>query len=244
MGTLVKPYQSASSSKKEQVANMFNNIAHSYDFLNHFLSAGIDIWWRKSALNRLKKFKPENMLDIATGTGDFAIMANSILSPNHITGLDISEGMLKVGNKKITSKNLQSKITLVKGDSENLQFEANTFDAITVAFGIRNFENLQAGLTEMYRVLKPQAPLLILEFSHPSQFPIKQFYHFYSRFILPFLGSLVSKDKAAYTYLPESVEAFPAGKKLMDIIQQNGFKAVELKQLSGGIASIYLAQKI
>ena len=238
----VVPYKQEVGSKKEQVATMFNNISKKYDFLNHFLSLGIDIVWRKKAIRMLKSKQPKQMLDIATGTGDFAIAALK-LNPTKVTGVDISEGMLNVGKEKIKTKGLSDKIELQLGDSENLNFNDNTFDAYTVGFGVRNFENLEKGLTEMLRVLKPEGTAIILEFSKPKKFPIKQIYNFYFNKILPGIGKLVSKDNAAYTYLPESVDAFPDGKDFTDILTKVGYKNPTAKPLMFGIASIYKATK-
>lgn len=238
----VIPYKEEVGSKKEQVATMFNNISKKYDFLNHFLSLGIDIIWRKKAIRMLKSKQPKQMLDIATGTGDFAIAALK-LNPTKVTGVDISEGMLNVGKKKIKAKGLSDKIELQLGDSENLNFNDNTFDAYTVGFGVRNFENLEKGLTEMLRVLKPDGTAIILEFSKPKKFPIKQLYNFYFNKILPGIGKMVSKDNAAYTYLPESVDAFPDGKDFTDILTKVGYKNPTAKSLMFGIASIYKASK-
>lgn len=238
----VTPYNNTQSSKKEQVAEMFNNIAANYDFLNHFLSLGIDILWRKKAVRMLKPYNPKVMLDIATGTGDFALECIS-LNPTQIIGCDISKEMLAVGRKKIADKSLSNIITMEQGDSENLVYEDNKFDAITVAFGVRNFENLEAGLREMHRVLKPTGKVAIIEFSHPTAFPIKQLYNFYFKFILPTIGRLFSKDQRAYSYLPESVEAFPYGEKFVGILNNIGYKEVKSVPLTFGIASIYFASK-
>ena len=221
---------------------MFNNISKKYDFLNHFLSLGIDIIWRKKAIRLLKKHQPKQILDIATGTGDFAITALR-LNPDKVTGIDISEGMLAVGREKIISKGLQNKIELKLGDSENLEFADNTFDAYTVGFGVRNFENLEKGLTEMLRVLKPNGTAIILEFSKPKAFPVKQLYNFYFNSILPGIGKLVSKDNAAYTYLPESVNAFPDGANFVSILSKLGYKNPTAIPLMFGIATIYKASK-
>jgi demethylmenaquinone methyltransferase/2-methoxy-6-polyprenyl-1,4-benzoquinol methylase len=237
----VKPYNT-SSTKKQEVEQMFDNISPRYDFLNHFLSMGIDIRWRKKAIRILKEYKPKSILDIATGTADFAIEATT-LRPEKIVGLDLSEGMLSKGRIKIKEKKLEKIITLQKGDSENLPFENSSFDAITVAFGVRNFEHLQAGLREMSRVLKPGGVLIVLEFSKPKSFPVKQLYGFYFKFILPFLGKLISSDHAAYTYLPESVQAFPDGKKFVEILLKCGFAKANIHPVSFGIASIYKAEK-
>lgn len=238
----VKPYKDSSLSKKEQVAEMFDNIAGKYDFLNHFLSMGIDIYWRKRLVKRLKKQAPKDILDVATGTGDLAI-AMLKANPNKIVGIDISNGMLEVGRNKIKDKGLQDKISLQQADSENLPFEDNSFDAVTVSFGARNFENLEKGLSDMCRVLRPGGKLYILEFSQPTLFPFKQIYQFYFKYILPLVGKLVSKDNAAYTYLPESVGAFPYGEKLNIIIEKCGYSNAKNHPLTMGIASIYIAEK-
>lgn len=221
---------------------MFNNISKKYDFLNHFLSMGIDILWRKKAIRMLKESQPKQILDIATGTGDFAIEALK-LNPIKVTGIDISKGMLAVGNQKIKKKGLENVIELKLGDSENLEFNDNTFDAYTVGFGVRNFENLEKGLTEMLRVLKPNGTAIILEFSKPKAFPIKQIYNFYFNKMLPGIGKLVSKDNAAYTYLPESVDAFPDGQEFTTILEKIGYKNTKTTVLMFGIASIYKANK-
>lgn len=238
----VIPYKEQTSGKKEQVATMFNNISKKYDFLNHFLSLGIDILWRKKAIKLLKELQPKIILDIATGTGDFAIEALS-LNPTKIIGIDISEGMLAVGKEKIKSKGLDNVIELQLGDSENLSFDDNYFDAYTVGFGVRNFEHLEKGLAEMLRVLKPNGRAVILEFSKPKAFPVKQLYNFYFNHILPTIGNLISKDNAAYTYLPESVNAFPEGDEFVNILNKVGYKNVQAIPLMFGISSIYTATK-
>jgi len=242
MGTKVKPYKDSDLSKKAQVAQMFDNISEKYDFLNHFLSLGIDIGWRKKVVKIIGAQKPNTILDIATGTGDLAIMLAQ-LKPSKIVGLDLSEGMLAVGKEKVRVKNLSQIITMTQGDSENLPFENNSFDAITVAFGVRNFENLDKGLSEIFRVLKPRGTLVILEFSQPESFVMKHLYGFYSQYILPFFGRLISKDNAAYTYLPESVAAFPYGKTFNAILKNNGFATIQNRPVSFGIATIYSATK-
>ena len=242
MNKVVKPYKSSDKSKKEQVAQMFDNISHKYDFLNHFLSLGIDRIWRRKAISILKKGNPSSILDIATGTADFAIEAIA-LSPKKIVGVDISEGMLEKGKKKINKLELDNIISLSYGDSENLPFDNESFDAITVGFGVRNFENLNKGLSEIKRVLKKDGQLAILEFSKPKKFPVKQSFYLYSKFLLPFFGRLFSRDKSAYTYLPASVEAFPEGEQFKNILAKNGFSQINLKSLSGGIATIYSAIK-
>jgi demethylmenaquinone methyltransferase/2-methoxy-6-polyprenyl-1,4-benzoquinol methylase len=238
----VVPYKDASENKKTQVAQMFNSIAGKYDFLNHFLSAGIDIIWRKKAVSLLAPIKPKQVLDIATGTADFAIETLR-LNPDKITGVDISEGMLAIGRKKLVKLDLTDKIELRTGDSENLQFPSDSFDAATVGFGVRNFEDLEKGLSEIRRVLKPGAMLVVLEFSRPRKFPMRQLYNFYFKNILPGLGRLISNDKSAYTYLPESVEAFPDGTDFENILKKVGFKETSCKSLTFGISSIYTARK-
>ncbi|MBQ19819.1 MAG: bifunctional demethylmenaquinone methyltransferase/2-methoxy-6-polyprenyl-1,4-benzoquinol methylase UbiE [Flavobacteriales bacterium] len=238
----VIPYKEKQETKKEQVATMFNNISHKYDFLNHFLSLGIDILWRKKAVRMLAPHQPKKILDIATGTADFAIEALK-LNPDEIIGIDISEGMLNVGKEKIKKKGVDNIISLELGDSENLRFETAYFDAYTVAFGVRNFENLEKGLTEMLRVLKPNGTGIILEFSKPRKFPIKQLYNFYFNKILPGIGKMVSKDTAAYTYLPESVYAFPDGEDFVQLLTKIGYKNAKATTLLFGIATIYKASK-
>jgi demethylmenaquinone methyltransferase/2-methoxy-6-polyprenyl-1,4-benzoquinol methylase len=240
---VVKPYGSENTSKKQEVATMFNNISAKYDFLNHFLSLGIDRLWRKRAIRELKTSKPKKILDIATGTGDFALEALKI-NPQNVIGVDISEGMLKVGMEKMKTKQVDHIISLRLGDSENLPFEENTFDAITVGFGVRNFENLNKGLSEMLRVLKPGGKAVVLEFSKPKIFPVKQLFGFYSRIFIPFFGKLFSKDKRAYSYLPESVKAFPEGQNFLNILIEVGYSDVTSIRLSGGIATIYVGKKI
>lgn len=238
----VLPYKEKDTAKKEQVAEMFNNISGKYDFLNHFLSLGIDILWRKKAIKLLKKDKPKLILDIATGTGDFAIEALA-LNPDQVIGVDISEGMLEMGRKKMKKRGLDNKIELRLGDSEGLLFEDNKFDAIIVSFGVRNFENLEKGLADMCRVLKPGGKVVVLEFSRPKRFPFKQIYNFYFKAILPKIGRLISKDSAAYTYLPESVGAFPDGDNFLKVLQKVGFKETKCKPLTFGISSIYTGVK-
>lgn len=238
----VLPYKEQQSSKKEQVAEMFDNISHRYDFLNHFLSLGIDILWRKKAVRLLKKDQPKQILDIATGTGDFAIEALA-LNPDKIIGVDISAGMLEQGKKKMKRKGVDHIIDMQMGDSEKLLFESNTFDAVIVSFGVRNFENLEKGLSDMFRVLKPGGKTVIIEFSRPRKFPMKQLYNVYFKSILPIIGKLISKDQSAYTYLPESVEAFPDGKDFLTILKKVGFKSTECRPLTFGISSIYIGQK-
>ena len=238
----VVPYKDKSEAKKQQVAEMFDNISPKYDFLNHFLSLGIDIRWRKKAIKLLKGLKPKRILDIATGTGDFAIESLT-LQPDQVVGVDISDGMLDVGREKMKKKGLDHIITMENGDSENLRFQDNNFDAVIVAFGVRNFENLEKGLKEMHRVLDSGGKAVILEFSKPTVFPFKQLYNFYFRWILPKIGKLVSKDNAAYTYLPASVNEFPYGQNFLDILAKTGFKNTKCKPLTLGISSIYIGEK-
>jgi demethylmenaquinone methyltransferase/2-methoxy-6-polyprenyl-1,4-benzoquinol methylase len=238
----VVPYKEEKAGKKEQVARMFDNISHRYDFLNHFLSLGIDKGWRKKAIKLLAQHQPKQILDVATGTGDFAIQA-LILNPEKVIGIDISEGMLEVGRKKIADRKLEGKIELMSGDSENLPFQTNQFDAVTVAFGVRNFENLEKGLGEIFRVLKPGGQLVVLEFSRPRKFPFRQVYNFYFKFVLPKIGRVVSSDNAAYTYLPESVEAFPDGDGFLQILKRVGFNKTQCRSLTLGVSSIYIGSK-
>ena len=236
----VKPYNQ-DQSKKEQVAEMFNNIAFRYDFLNSLLSLGIHKGWRKKAVSFLKKKQPKIILDVASGTGDFAIEALQT-GANRIIGVDISEGMLAMGREKLKKLKLTDKISLQVGDAEHLNYADNYFDAITVGFGVRNFENLRAGLTDMYRVLKPGGDLVIIEFSKPSGI-FSHVYKIYFRYITPAIGRLFSKDHRAYSYLPESVEAFPYGENLCSILRDCGYNPVSFQVLTFGVASIYLAEK-
>ena len=222
---------------------MFNKIAHRYDFLNHFLSLGIDVSWRRKAINQLRPLKPETILDVATGTGDVAIMAYRQLKPQKIVGIDISSGMLAIGIQKIKKLGLQESIELVTGDSETIMYADKSFDGVTVAFGVRNFEHLEQGLTEILRVLKPGGKLVILEFSQPKLPLIKQFYKFYLKIVAPGIGKIISKDKDAYQYLNDSVQKFPEGKNFVDILIKLGYKNASCKTLSLGIASIYCGEK-
>ncbi|MCK0158678.1 bifunctional demethylmenaquinone methyltransferase/2-methoxy-6-polyprenyl-1,4-benzoquinol methylase UbiE [Cellulophaga sp. F20128] len=242
MAEKVTPYKNSELGKKEQVTQMFDTISKNYDGLNRVISFGIDVKWRKRVVNLIKKEQPENILDIATGTGDLAI--NLIKTgAKKITGLDISPGMLEVGKQKIIEKKLTNTIDLVIGDSENLPFSDNSFDAITVAFGVRNFENLDKGLLEIYRVLKPKGIFVVLETSVPTKTPFKQGYKFYTKYILPTIGKIFSKDRTAYSYLCESASIFPYGKDFNNILQKNGFITVENKPQTFGVASIYVASK-
>ena len=222
---------------------MFDNISPHYDFLNHFLSFGIDILWRKRAIGFLQKYRPRRILDVATGTGDFALEAYHRLQPDHIIGVDISEGMLAIGREKMRTRGLADRIDLRPGDSEKLLFDDNYFDAVTVAFGVRNFEHLERGLQELYRVLQPGGVLVILEFSKPHTSPVREGYNLYSEWIVPRLGQWISHDPAAYTYLPESVRAFPEGFAFLRILDAIGFRSTVWKPLTFGIASVYKAQK-
>jgi demethylmenaquinone methyltransferase / 2-methoxy-6-polyprenyl-1,4-benzoquinol methylase len=238
----VKPYGDSNKSKKEEVAQMFDNISAKYDFLNHFLSLGIDKIWRKKAVNMLREINPTKILDIATGTGDFAIQSLT-LHPEEVIGVDISEGMLEKGREKMVKRKIDHIISMRSGDSEDLPFDDNYFDALTVGFGVRNFQNLEIGLAEMLRVVRPGGKLIILEFSKPKRFPVKQYYAFHSKYIIPFFGKTISKDASAYTYLPESVAAFPEGKDFEDILMKLGYKNVGAKLVAGGIATIYFGTK-
>ena len=242
----VTPYQDQSKTKKEQVSEMFDNIASSYDFLNHFLSLGIDILWRKKAIRLLKKELTDvsntHILDVATGTGDLAVEATKI-KPRKVTGLDLSPGMLEIGKQKMNDKGLDHMVDMIVGDSENLPFEDETFDGITVAFGVRNFENLKKGLGDMRRVLKTGSTAVIMEFSKPKGFPFKQLFNLYFFYILPAFGKLFSKDNRAYKYLPESVQAFPEGNEMINILHEVGYTKAKYIPLTMGICSIYLAKK-
>ncbi|CAL2079542.1 bifunctional demethylmenaquinone methyltransferase/2-methoxy-6-polyprenyl-1,4-benzoquinol methylase UbiE [Tenacibaculum sp. 190524A02b] len=242
MSEQIKPYKDSALGKKEQVAQMFNNISQDYDGLNRVISLGIDVSWRKKVVKLVGENKPKQILDIATGTGDLALMMSQ-LNPDRIVGLDISEGMLEVGKQKISKANLSKTIDMVVGDSENIPFEDNTFDAITVSFGVRNFENLDKGLQEICRVLKPGGKFVVLETSNPTKFPFKQGYKFYTNFILPVIGKLFSKDKVAYSYLSESANSFPFGKAFNNILEKNGFKNAKDLPVTFGVASIYTALK-
>lgn len=243
MSKIVTPYHDQQATKKEQVADMFNNISKTYDFLNHFMSLGIDIIWRKKAINELKKDKPKLILDVATGTGDFAFEALSILKPDKIIGVDISRGMLDIADQKIIKRGKSDQFEVRLGDSEKLPFGADEFDAVTVAYGVRNFENLEVGLADIQRVLKPGGKAVVLEFSKPKGFPIKQLYNFYFNYITPGIGKLFSKDSRAYTYLPESVAAFPDGVAFVALMDKVGFKHTKCRPLAFGICSIYTGVK-
>ena len=242
MSKTIKPYKDSNAGKKEQVTTMFDNISKEYDGLNRVISFGIDISWRKKVTKIVSRNNPKQILDIATGTGDLALMMSQV-NPDKIIGLDISAGMLEVGKQKIAKANLSEKIEMVVGDSENMPFDDDTFDAITVSFGVRNFANLDKGLKEIRRVLKPNGTFVVLETSNPTKFPFKQGYKFYTSFILPIIGKIFSRDKMAYSYLCESANSFPFGKAFDNILQKNGFINTEYKSVTFGVATIYSATK-
>ena len=244
MENTVKPYEQEGS-KKQQVSQMFDNIAKHYDFLNHFLSLGIDKMWRRKMISELTEVQPKLILDVATGTGDVAIntLKQLNISDLRIVGLDISPEMLNVGKKKIITEGYADRIEMIVGDSENLTFNDNKFDAITVAYGVRNFGNLEQGLSEMQRVLKPNGKIIVLEFSRPRTFPIKQLFNFYFKNILPLIGKLTSKDNRAYSYLYESVQVFPDGQDFLNVLEKTGFKNTKCTSLTLGISSIYVGYK-
>ena len=242
MSQNVTPYKDSGLGKKEQVAQMFDTISGNYDGLNRVISFGIDVKWRKKVLKIVADKNPKTILDIATGTGDLAILMAQT-SATEIIGADISEGMMEVGRKKVAEKGLDSKIKLVYGDSENLPFGDNYFDAITVAFGVRNFETLEKGLADILRVLKPNGIFVILETSVPTKFPYKQGYNFYSKYLLPLIGRLFSKDRSAYAYLSESASVFPHGEALNNILRKIGFIEVKNMPQTFGVATIYSASK-
>ena len=237
----IKPYHEGE--KASQVDQMFDVIAPSYDKLNHRLSWNIDRGWRKKAIRQLVPFRPQKVLDIATGTGDFAIMAAQMLSPQSLVGADISEGMMAVGAEKVKELGLQDIISFAREDCLNLSYDDNTFDAVTAAFGIRNFASLDRGLSEMCRVMKPGGHLSIVELTTPVSFPMKQLFWLYSHTVLPLYGRLVSKDKSAYTYLTKTIEAFPQGERMMEILQQAGFSETAFRRLTFGICTLYTATK-
>jgi demethylmenaquinone methyltransferase / 2-methoxy-6-polyprenyl-1,4-benzoquinol methylase len=239
----IVPFKASELGKKAQVAKMFDEIAFRYDFMNHFLSAGIDKGWRRKALLEIKSLQPKHILDVATGTADVAIMAAEMLSADKITGIDISDGMLDLGRKKLKEKGLDQKIELLNGDSETINFPDNTFDAVTVAFGVRNFEHLEQGLREMLRVLKPGGKLVVLEFSRPKKFAMKSLYNLYMRIVAPGVGKWIAKNKEAYAYLNNSVQAFPEREDFVAILNQAGYSDTYYKTLSFGICSIYCGRK-
>jgi demethylmenaquinone methyltransferase/2-methoxy-6-polyprenyl-1,4-benzoquinol methylase len=242
MSKIIKPYKDSELGKKEQVAQMFDNISENYDDLNRVISLGIDVKWRKKVVEIVGKNKPKQILDIATGTGDLVLMM-ACLNPDRIVGLDISAGMLEVGKRKIEKAKLSDKIEMIVGDSEEIPFNENSFDAITVSFGVRNFANLDKGIKEIARVLKPTGVLVILETSNPTKFPFKQGYKFYTNFILPIIGKIFSKDKVAYSYLSESANYFPFGEAFNNILQKNGFTNTKDTPVTFGVATIYTASK-
>lgn len=239
----VVPFKDSPESKKQQVAEMFNQIAFRYDFLNRFLSGGVDVIWRKKAISQLKEIRPQRVLDVATGTGDVALMTHRLLKPQKIVGIDISKGMLELGRQKIQKQGLSGAIELQEGDSETINFPDNSFDAVTVAFGVRNFEDLRKGLQEMLRVLKPGGKLVVLEFSKPKYRLFNWLCSIYMNLITPGVGKLVSKNRDAYQYLNHSVKAFPEGKQFLSILDQTGYTDTYLKTLSLGICTIYCGRK-
>lgn len=239
----IVPFEDSGTGKKAQVAEMFDQIAGRYDAMNRFLSARTDIGWRKKAIRRLKKDQPRHILDVATGTADMALMAYKMLKPDHITGIDISTGMLDLGRKKVEKEGLTSKIELLTGDSETINFAENTFDAVMVAFGVRNFENLENGLAEMLRVLKPGGRLVVLEFSKPRQRAIKGFYNLYMGLVAPQVARWFRQNKQAYQYLNESAKAFPDRQLFTDILKKVGYTQTDCTPLSFGICCIYTGRK-
>lgn len=238
----IKPYGTAGH-KREQVEQMFDNISSTYDLLNHALSWGIDKSWRKKAMDALRPFHPQKILDMATGTGDFAILAARRLQPAEIIGADISEGMMNVARQKAQSLGLEKTIHFQKEDCGNLSFPGNSFDAVTVAYGVRNFEDLDQGLREIYRVLKSGGHLLIVELCTPNRFPMKQAFRLYSGIIMPLIGRIISKDNSAYSYLPATMAAFPQGEVMQNILKKAGFSSVWFKRFTFGICTMYLATK-
>jgi demethylmenaquinone methyltransferase/2-methoxy-6-polyprenyl-1,4-benzoquinol methylase len=240
---IVVPDKESSSSKKQQVAAMFDDIAFKYDFLNRFLSAGIDIRWRKKAIKQIAALQPKKILDVATGTADVAIIASGILKPDKIIGIDISDGMLEIGRQKVEKAGLKQIIELLNGDSETINFKNDSFDAVTVAFGVRNFQHLEKGLSEIYRVLKPGGKLVVLEFSKPKMLGVKSIYDLYMKVITPNVGRLFSKNRNAYKYLDASIQKFPEGKNFTQILDNLGYLNTYCKPLSLGICSIYCGTK-
>lgn len=238
----IKPY-SPEGAKGRQVEQMFDSIAHSYDFLNHVLSLGIDRSWRRTAIDSLRPFAPKRLLDVATGTGDFALLAMRRLNLDGILGVDLSEGMLRVGREKVEQQGLSDRITLRKADCMQLDIPDNSFDAVTVAYGVRNFEDLDRGLQEMRRVLRPGGRLVIIELTTPVRFPMKQLFRFYSRILMPIVGKTVSHDARAYTYLPATMEAFPQGEVMQEILRKAGYTDVRFRRFTFGLSTLYTAAK-
>lgn len=238
----IKPY-AQEGHKGEQVEHMFNKIAHSYDLLNHVLSLGIDKHWRRAAIDSLRSYAPQKILDVATGTGDFALQAVQELHPTELLGIDISQGMLDVGRKKVHKEGLDSIISFKKDDCMNLSLPTDTFDAVLVAYGVRNFENLECGLKEMLRVLKPNGHLVIIELTSPAKFPMKQLFWLYSHILMPFIGHFVSHDSKAYQYLPATMEAFPQGEIMQNILQKVGYRDVCFRRFTFGLSTLYTATK-
>lgn len=238
----IKPYNKEGK-KSELVEEMFDNIAPAYDKLNHTLSMGIDRSWRRKAIDTLRPFHPRRIMDVATGTGDFAILACRELRPDTLIGTDISEGMMEVGREKVKQAHLSGKISFAREDCTCLSFADSSFDAVTVAFGVRNFEDLDKSISEMHRVLVPGGHLVILELSTPNRFPMKQLFALYSKAVIPLLGKCISKDSSAYTYLPESIRAFPQGEVMQEVIRKAGFSEVHFKRLTFGICTLYVAKK-
>ena len=238
----IKPYDEGAE-KAQQVEQMFDNIAPTYDKLNHRLSWDIDHGWRKKAIRQLAPYQPQAMLDIATGTGDFAIMAAQMLKPSKLIGADISEGMMEIGRQKVKKAGLDRIISFDKEDCLNLSYDSESFDAVTAAFGIRNFADLDKGLKEMQRVLKPGGHLSIVELTTPVSFPMKQLFHIYSHTVLPVYGRLISKDTSAYSYLTKTIEAFPQGERMVEILKKAGFREATFKRLTFGICTMYFAKK-
>lgn len=238
----IKPY-SSDEAKGTQVERMFDSIAHSYDFLNHALSLGIDRSWRRAAIDSLKPYAPKYLLDVATGTGDFALLAMRRLSLDRILGVDLSEGMLSVGREKVAKEGLSDAIEMRKADCMALDLPDDTFDAVTVAYGVRNFENLDQGLREMRRVLRPGGRLVIIELTSPVRFPMKQLFRLYSRVLMPLIGKIISRDAKAYSYLPATMEAFPQGEVMQEILRKAGYTDVQFKRFTFGLSTLYTAAK-
>ena len=237
----INPYHEGE--KASQVERMFDNIAPTYDKLNHRLSWDIDKGWRRKAIRQLEPYQPKSLLDIATGTGDFAILAAQMLSPKRLVGVDISEGMMEIGQKKVAVLGLDKIVSFKKEDCIHLSYNSDTFDAVTAAFGIRNFADLDAGLREMYRVLKPGGHLSIIELTSPVKFPMKQLFSIYSHTVLPVYGRLISHDTSAYSYLTKTIEAFPQGERMVDILMKAGFAEASFRRLTFGICTMYFATK-